>query len=480
MTRTSASDAGRAMGRIDRWWARLWVSVRGRATVLTVLVAAVVLGVTLTLVTILITNLERERVYRGTGDAAREVAARVVKERLPGPIPDQARGVRLLQIVDPQGRVLAASRELQGKPALVSDPDVLVWTDRTRCPRFLKPCVTVRGVHLANSAYGDNVMVYAAARVPGQEPNWPLRAGMALLYLVALALIAGWVWWLIGTALRPVMAIRADMVRYGLDESGRRVPVMYSGGGELQRLAETVNDTLDRLDEANTRQRRFLSDASHDLRQPITALTAELDLALAELPEGPAREGVQAALAQAERLDAIVADLLELSRLTTSAPAPVELVDLAEAVRGEVAHRHGRVPVTTKLQDGALVRANPIRLARLLNNLVSNAERHAESTVEVVVAVEGADPAVGDATVRLEVNDDGEGVAPEQRERIFSRYARGPVSQARDPGGTGLGLPIAREIARTYGGSLTLGDSALGGASFVLRLPLAPSRAPKD
>ena len=112
------------------------------------------------------------------------------------------------------------------------------------------------------------------------------------------------------------------------------------------------------------------------------------------------------------------------------------------------------------------VRANRVRLARVLSNLLSNAERHAESRIEVVVLRDGDDAV-------LEVLDDGSGVPEDARERVFERFSRLPESRARDPHGTGLGLPIAREIAEIYGGSLRIADSPRG-ARFVMRLPLAP------
>ncbi|GAA1535213.1 HAMP domain-containing sensor histidine kinase [Actinomadura kijaniata] len=459
------------MGRLRRWHARLWISVRGRATVLTLLVAAVVLGVALTLVSILITQLVRQQVYRETAETASRVAAEADAGRLPDPIPVRRPRVRWVQVVDASGRVLAASRDARGRPPLVTRPADLILNDYTRCPPDLGSCVTVRGVHLIESSYGPDVMVYAAARVPGLRSHWPVFASMAVLYVLALALIGRWVWWLIGTALRPVEAIRADMARFSTDHPGRRVPVLYSGGGEIQRLAETVNATLERLDEANDRQRRFISDASHDLRQPIAAVIAELDLALQDLPDGEARSGVEAALRQAERLNEIVADLLELSRLASGAPAPVERLDLADLVRQELSDRHGRVPITCRLEPGATVRVNRIRLARLLGNLVNNALRHAGTAVEVTVRTD-------DGTAVLEVADDGAGVPEDLRDKIFERYARGPDSRSRDPGGTGLGLSIAREIAQTYGGSLTLAGGAPGGARFVVRLPADPPPGP--
>jgi signal transduction histidine kinase len=195
-------------------------------------------------------------------------------------------------------------------------------------------------------------------------------------------------------------------------------------------------------------------------------LRTRLEVALGEHEEDEWRPMVQAALTDTQRLNDIVEDLLELSRLDSRAPVPVERVDLARLARREVERRGSERRITTRLEPEVFVRANPVRLGRVLNNLLSNAERHADSTVEVVVARD-------DGQARLEVVDDGSGIPQEARERVFERFARLRESRDRDPHGTGLGLPIAREIAEIYGGSLTIQDSPKG-ARFVMRLPLAP------
>jgi signal transduction histidine kinase len=137
-------------------------------------------------------------------------------------------------------------------------------------------------------------------------------------------------------------------------------------------------------------------------------------------------------------------------------------VDLAELAAAEAARPRSKRVITT-LQPGVLVDGDRLRLSRLITNLLDNAERHAESTIIVTVRKDG------DAS--LEVLDDGAGIAPEHRERVFERFTRLDASRSRDAGGTGLGLPIAREIARAHGGTLTIEDSDRG-ARFVLRLPL--------
>jgi signal transduction histidine kinase len=209
-------------------------------------------------------------------------------------------------------------------------------------------------------------------------------------------------------------------------------------------------------------QRRFASDASHDLRSPITAMRAELEEALLASDEADWHETGGKLLTSLDRLQNIVTDLLTLAKLDAGAPARFEKLDLAEVVAGETGRPRSKKIVTT-LQTGVIVTGDRLRLARLLTNLLDNAERHAENTVAVTLRRDGA--------AVLEVRDDGAGIAPEQREVVFRRFARLDASRTRDAGGTGLGLPIAREIARNHGGTLTIEDSDTG-ARFVLRIPV--------
>ncbi|GIH90636.1 sensor histidine kinase [Planobispora siamensis] len=265
-------------------------------------------------------------------------------------------------------------------------------------------------------------------------------------------------------ALIPVNSITSELAEITATDIGRRVPVPRARD-EIRELAETINQTLNRLEEAVEKQRRFAADASHDLRSPLTAMRTQVEEAL-HYPEGVDWEAkAHAMLASLDRLQAIVADLLMLARLDAGTPAAKELIDLGELARGELDRRGRRVKVVREVEPDVLVVGDPLRLARLLTNLVDNAERHAVSAVTVSVREH-------DGTAVLEVLDDGAGIDPAQREAVFRRFVRLDAARARDAGGTGLGLPIAREIAEAHGGSLVVEDSPRG-ARFVLRLPVA-------
>ncbi|WP_067486457.1 sensor histidine kinase [Actinomadura hibisca] len=450
-----------------RLWARVFHSVRGRATVITVVLAALVLDVCVALALMLVRDVAQSSASDSAARTVERVVYRLTVEGRARPPEPGAGDAPYIQIVGADHRVLASTPDLAGRPPLVRTylerGELLV--ERQACPSYLDSCVEVFGMRMAESPYGRGVMVLAAQRPSPFLRGWRLPLEIGLLLLTMLTAIAWWTWRTIGVAFAPVEAIRDQMAEINTTaDLKQRVPEPGTGG-EIQELAETVNHTLERLEEAAGRERRFVSDASHDLRNPIAGMHMRLENLLEEDDGFAWKPEVRAALRDTERLNDIVADLLELSRLDSRAPAPKQRVDLADLVRREVERRQGRVPIETRLAEGAVVSANPVRLARVLGNLVSNAERHADSRVEVTVAVDGREAV-------LEVLDDGAGVPPEARERVFERFARLADSRRRDPAGTGLGLPIAREIAQTYGGSLRIADSPRG-ARFVFRLPLA-------
>ncbi|MCP2342429.1 sensor histidine kinase [Actinomadura rupiterrae] len=305
------------------------------------------------------------------------------------------------------------------------------------------------------------VLAIAAALTLGLlSPNPALGTALGLLgALAVVALVAYATVRICGRALRPVAAMRNALAAADeVDLTARlRVPAT---GDEIEALGRAANAWADQVQRVVERERRFVADASHDLRGPITGLVTRLEDAAAEDPAPVLR----ALLADALRLGEIVDDLLELTRLDAGAEATVNSVDLSRLVAEEVARVPAGLAVTTDLAPGAVVLASRIRLARVLGNLLANAARHARN-VHVSVTVRPPH-------AFLEVVDDGPGIDPAEAERVFERFVRLDDARRRDPGGSGLGLPIARQIARRYGGDLYAADHK-GGAHFVLTLPLA-------
>ncbi|WP_433260049.1 ATP-binding protein [Actinosynnema sp. CS-041913] len=284
------------------------------------------------------------------------------------------------------------------------------------------------------------------------------------LAVLLTALVA---WFSAGRALRPVEAIRRELAEVSGSRLDRRVPVPRSRD-EIARLARTTNTTLDRLQHAHDRQERFVADASHELRSPLANLRAGLEVAIAHPGRADWPAVAHRSLLDVQRLQRITADLLQLAADPAEDPPPCGVVDLADVVREQVAEHALTAggPTVESVVDGpAPVAGEPVRLERLLRNLLDNAVRHAHSAVAVRVARSAGE-------VVLEVLDDGPGIPPADRERVFDRFARLDDARTRDAGGSGLGLTLARDIAARHGGSLRVEDSETG-ARLVARLPAA-------
>ncbi len=242
--------------------------------------------------------------------------------------------------------------------------------------------------------------------------------------------------------------------------------------------------TLRPIRDTYAAQKRFVADASHELRTPLAIMKAEFEVALREPDGGPAvsaerpaawRETLQSGLEEVDRMSAIVDDLLLLSRIDARQeglhPAPVDLVGLVTETVGSMAAmgRRTGVAVAVTAPAGALTAtADAPHLERALRNVIKNAVEHSPpgATVDVVLAAAGG-------RARIEVRDEGAGIAPVDLERVFERFYRAaPSPQGGSGGGSGLGLAIARWIVEQQDGTITAGAGASGGATFVVTLPL--------
>ncbi|MEU0784822.1 HAMP domain-containing sensor histidine kinase [Streptomyces sp. NPDC006173] len=273
-----------------------------------------------------------------------------------------------------------------------------------------------------------------------------------------LATVAAVTWRVTRRALRPVEGIRGEMAAITASQDlARRVPVPDTHD-EVARLARTTNETLSALEESVERQRRFVADASHELRSPIASLRTQLEVGAAH----PELLDVAGAVEDTVRLQRLAADLLLLARLDAGERPADGRFDLG-ALAAEEAERRTGIAVTA--EEGVRVSGSRGQVARVLANLLDNARRHARERVEVRVRADGG-------WAELTVADDGDGVPAGQRERVFERFVRLDDARSRDDGGAGLGLAIARDVAVRHGGTLTLVEAPSGGALFVLRLPL--------
>jgi signal transduction histidine kinase len=440
--------------------------VRGRITV----VATLLSGATLLIGAFaLVLTLDRSLT---AGDDAlararlRDLAALAGEGRLP-PSVDAGDGVA--QVVDGTGRVLASSPNVAGRPRIAG------FTTAGGGPRVRTvvgpddaDIETYRLWGLGAASPTGPVTVYVGTSTESvREATAALRRALYVALPLATLLLAGGTWVVTGRTLRPVEAIRAEVASITEQRLDHRVPVP-SGTDEIARLARTMNAMLDRLETSADRQRRFVADASHELQSPLAALRAELEVAQAGDGGRTWHETADSLLATTAEMEALVRDLLYLARTEhPEGQAAAVLVDLDDIVLEEVT----RVRATTTVAfDLTAVSAAPAlgvpgELRRLVRNLLENAAQHAASRVTVAVACAGGRAAV-------DVCDDGPGVPPEHRDRIFDRFYRADASRSRGSGGTGLGLAIAHAIAAGHGGGLDLEASARG-AHFSLWLPTA-------
>jgi signal transduction histidine kinase len=326
-------------------------------------------------------------------------------------------------------------------PALVSPVSVL--------PRTVNVNGEEIGIYVYNVPARKENPAYALDRI--LYPGVP--ASIGLVGLVA--------WGATTRALRPVERIRGQAAEFSTRALDMRVPVPPTRDA-LARLAMTLNETLDRLEKSVQAQRQFIADAAHELRSPIASLRTVLEVAADHPGQADWPSVVRDAVLDTQRLQSLAEDLLLLARLDSAQPRTSTPVDLSTVAADHVA---GKPRVSLHTNGPAIINGDPKQLDRLLRNLVDNAERHART--EITVTVESTED-----KVRLIVADDGPGIPPEDRERVFDRFTRLDEARDSDAGGTGLGLAIAREIAVLHGATLTVTDQRPG-AVFIAEFPRA-------
>ncbi|MFD5727883.1 MULTISPECIES: sensor histidine kinase [unclassified Streptomyces] len=462
-------------------------SVRARAALGATVVVALALGAAgLAVLLVLRANLTDQAGLQAEV-AAREVAGQLALGVPYAELDTGDEEEHPVQVTDEDGRVVAVSKELESISGTGTDRVAASGTagagdddhedDRdgddpgrgevsTDEPDFGNGTATVDGDRAdyrfaaveATDPAGHTLTVHAGAPLAAERRAVDsVRSAMLAGLPVVLLVVAVVTWLVTRRALRPVEGIRREMAAITASEDlARRVPEPGSRD-EVARLARTTNETLAALEESVGRQRRFVADASHELRSPIASLRTQLEVGAAH----PELLDVPGAVADTVRLQALAADLLLLARLDAGERAGLTRLDLGALVREEVSQRVGdRVPVTVSVSDDGLdVTGSRARLARVLGNLLDNAQRHAVRSVSVTVARDAGE-------VLVAVTDDGAGVPDAERERVFERFVRLDEARARDDGGAGLGLAIARDVATHHSGTLTV-----SGARFELRLP---------
>ncbi|HLL91740.1 MAG TPA: HAMP domain-containing sensor histidine kinase [Solirubrobacteraceae bacterium] len=343
--------------------------------------------------------------------------------------------------------------------------------------RLLKRVVRVSGGLTATVGVGEPLAAVAHAQ-QGVARTFILAGLLALAGALAGAYLIG------SRVSRPLRRMAGVAARVDAGDLHPRIEHVGGQGDEIKVLADAFNHMLDRLTDAFAAQRAFVADASHELRTPLTVIRGQLEvLARQSAPSGEEVRRVQG-LVQAEiaRITRLIDDLLLLASAEQTQFLQIESIDLPTYVSelwdgmSLLASRRfelGPVPAGT-------LRADPDRLAQALRNLVANAIEHTEpdrGIVRLRVECTRADSKLADsnlthpARIRFIVEDDGPGIAPEQRERVFRRFHRTDAARDRASGGAGLGLAIVRAIAQAHAGTARAGRSAEGGARVELELP---------
>ena len=296
-----------------------------------------------------------------------------------------------------------------------------------------------------------------------------IGTSLAIAALATTLAAAGIGWWASRRLLRPVGRV-ADAAA-GLASGTLNIRLPPEHDPDLDRLASSFNDMADAIQARIQRETRFASDVSHELRSPITALTAGievLDARRAELPER-SQQALDVVVNQVRRFDQLVLDLLELSRLDAGSSDLHREELLLSNLVGRVARRYGFSEVPIEVGPGAdhPIEVDKRRLERIVANLLDNAKQHGAGPVRI--AIERGDDG-GRVVLKLAVEDVGPGVAMSERTRIFERFARGTAARQRI--GTGLGLALVAEHAQAHGGNAWVEDRPGGGARFVVSFPM--------
>jgi signal transduction histidine kinase len=449
-------------------WQRL--SLRARLLVIGVLGVATALAIgSVALYTVLTVA-----GYRTLDDSAtataREVATMVQQDQLPDPI--SVTGKQVVQVLDSRDRVVSAS--VNGDrltpvllPAEVDDALAARHVEVPGSRLGLASPLRVVAVRAEPQGRPASVVVVAQQFDDLTRSQHVLKTTLLLTYPVLLAVLALIAWRVVGAALRPVEALRSTAERISGRGGDERLPVPESRD-EIGALAVTLNSMLDRMAESRARQRRFVADAAHELRSPLTSIRTQLEVAHHLGEDGPGSEDLRA---EVVRMSALVEDLLVLARLDSheappSTSEPVDVSGWLDDVVGRYATARVPVRLAPDSVDGLVVRGRREDLRRALTNLVDNAVRHAAGRVELAACRDAAH-------VVVEVRDDGSGVPAEDRERVFERFTRLDDARDRDAGGSGLGLAIVREIVVAQGGHVELSESSYGGLCARLLLPPA-------
>ena len=370
------------------------------------------------------------------------------------------------QLIGPDGNVVKRSGSAPKTPLVA--PSEFDFNLRRGLP---DDAVAGDDMRVSGQKVATRSGVYTVLVGGGSEAVEATTRTLAILWACSAPVIVGVVaaatYWLVRRSLRSVDAIRTRVADISTSDLAGRVPVP-DGHDEIAALAVTMNEMLSRLEAGHLAQQRFVGDASHELRSPLTTIISGLEVAEAHPDLLDAELAVNALLPEARRMHTLIEDLLLLARADEQTllrrTEQVALDDLAHA-EADRARRDTQCVIHTDIRPVCL-EADPAAMSRMIRNLVENAVRHAVSCVAIEVGGQ-------DGVAILSVSDDGPGIAPADRSRVFERFVRLDSDRARSGGGTGLGLAIVAEVIAAHGGVVTIDEPPRGGTKMIVTLPVS-------
>lgn len=434
-------------------------------------VSALTVGIALAIAALLLVGLLRDRLDAAATTAAtlraRDVAALAEAGALPRTLALPGEESAFVQVVDQTGTVIASTENIEGEqPISTARPTATAPLQLTVVIEPLDEADAMRVIALNADMGTETVTVYAGESLEAAGDTTAAIIGVLTIGLPLLVvLVAAVTWWGVGRTLRPVRSITRTMADITASDLHRRVDVP-AAHDEIGQLALTVNDTLGRLDTSVEQQRRFVADASHELRGPLAALRADLEISVTHPDRTDWLTVARDTLTDVERLQRLTEDLLALARLDASTPRPHRAVDLAAIIRDSISDvRRTDVEVATHgIDDTVAMHGDEAQLRRLLRNLVHNAEQHASTSLLIELTAHAP-------SITLKVSDDGPGIAPADRQRVFERFVRLDDARTRDNGGTGLGLAIVHDIVARHHGHVRIDGVEPHGTTIVVEFP---------
>jgi signal transduction histidine kinase len=454
--------------------------LRLRITIVTGAVVAVVLVASSFLLIGWLRSTQLQDTDRVLNDQIDIVAELLRRNQLPQSITPSGLDTAQVQVILPDGTVAARTIGLGSAVRLdvVPPPGYGAQTGHITTAKALGVPGDSRYRVVARSVPFDigTVTIYAATTLRSADSvvhTLVVALWIAVPVFIALATLA--TWWLTGRALRPVGRMRREVEAIRVAGTDQRLSTQQRAA-ELDQLAGTLNDMLDRTSASEAIRRQFLADASHELRSPLASARAMLEVGLAYSDRTDWPATAEDVMVEVDRLEGLAAELLALARAEGGERAlQREVIDMAELVAAEV-QRSTDSRVSTFSSGPALVSVDRTLLVRALRNLLDNARRHAAT--KVTINVSSGNVSSGER-VAVQVFNDGDDIPVEQRETVFEPFTRLDSARTRDDGGAGLGLSLARRIAEVHGGTLAVVDTTKGTA-FLLTLPAAESSTDPD